>query len=160
MPDALTLHSSLMEIALRGTAVYLAIAAIMRFIPKRQTGNVSPNDFIALVIVGSLAADAILADASNPLDILLMVAVVLIWDYLFNVLEYRFPWFRRVAQDSPTLLIHNGRVLERNLRQEQLTIEELKASLRKKGIDDLEQVKQAILEVDGEISVIQKTEAK
>lgn len=160
MLDALTLETSIWEIALRGTAVYLAIAAIMRVIPKRQTGNVSPNDLIALVIVGALGADAIIADTNHPLDILAMIAVVLIWDYLFNALEYRFPRFRRVAQDSPTLLIHNGDVIERNLRKEQVTMEELHASLRKQGIEDLQQVKQAVLEVDGHISVIQKSGSK
>lgn len=129
MPDALTLHSSLWEIALRGTAVYLAIAIIMRLSPKRQTGNVSPNDLIALVIVGALAANAIVGDTDNALDILLMAGVVLVWDYVFNVLEYRFPRFRRIAQDSPTLLIHNGQLLKENLKQEQLTLEELQASL-------------------------------
>ena len=88
--------------------------------------------------------------------ILLMLAIILLWDYVFNVLEFHFPRFRRIAQDSPTLLIHNGHVLERNLRREQLTEEELKASLRKQGIEDIGRVKQAILEVDGHISVIEK----
>ena len=156
MPDALTLEMSFWEILIRGSAVYIATAAIMRFIPKRHTGNVSPNDLIALVIVGALAADAIIGDASGTLDILLMVAVVLLWDYLFNVLEFYYPRFRRIAQDTPTLLIHNGRILEKNLRREQLTEDELKAELRKHGVDDLAKVTQAILEVDGHISVIER----
>ncbi len=156
MPDALLLETPLWEIALRGSAVYLAIAAIMRLVPKRQTGNVSPNDLIALVIVGALAADAILGDSKSVLEIMLMVIVVLTWDYVFNLLEFHFPWFRRIAQDSPTLLIHDGRLLEANLRAEQLTIEELHASLRKQGIEDLRQVRQAVLEVDGHISVIER----
>lgn len=57
--------------------------------------------------------------------------VVLTLDYLCNLLQYRFPRFRRIAQDTPTLLIHEGRVLERNLRREQLTMDRLHASLRK-----------------------------
>lgn len=160
MPEALVLDTPLWEIAARGSAVYLATSVIMRLIPKRHTGNVSPNDLIALVIVGALAADAIIGDAKGALEILLMLTVVLLWDYLFNVLEFYFPRFRRVAQDSPTLLIHDGRVLEASLRQEKLTREELEASLRKQGIEDIDRVRQAILEVDGHISVIQKDESK
>lgn len=158
MPDALTLEMSIWEIVVRASAVYLATALIMRLIPKRHTGNVSPNDLIALIIVGALAADAIIGQADTMVDILLMLAVILLWDYLFNLFEFYFPRFRRIAQDSPTLLIHNGRVLEANLRREKLTEEELKGSLRKQGIEDMRRVKQAILEVDGHISVIEKSE--
>lgn len=156
MPDALIPGVPLWQIILRGTVVYIATTAILRLIPKRQTGNVSPNDLIALVIVGALAADAILGETRKVLDILLMVGVVLMLDYLCNLLQYRFPRFRHISQDSPTLLIYAGHVLERNLRREQLTIAELRASLRKQGIESVEQVKQAVLEVDGHISVIQK----
>lgn len=138
--------------------MYLGTSAIMRLIPKRHTGNISPNDLIALVIVGSLAADAIIGDANGTLEILAMVAVVLMWDYLFNVLEFYFARFRRITQDSPTLLIHEGRVLGGNLRKEKLTREELEAALRKRGIEDIERVKHAILEVDGHISVVEKGE--
>ena len=154
MPDALLPDLPLWEILLRGTVVYVATAVILRLIPKRQTGNVSPNDLIALVIVGALAADAILGESRKIPDILLMVGVVLTLDYLWNLLEFRFPRFRRITQNTPTLLIHDGRVLERNLQREQLTMDELHANLRKQGIADIARVRQAVLEVDGHISVI------
>jgi uncharacterized membrane protein YcaP (DUF421 family) len=82
--------------------------------------------------------------------------VILAWDYALNILEYYLPRFRRVAQDSPTLLVHNGRILSANLRQEKLTEEELRANLRKKGVLDLGRVKLAVLEVDGQVSVVEK----
>lgn len=156
MADAFRLEMPLWEIAARAAIVYLAIALVIRFIPKRHTGNVSPNDLIALIIVGTLAADAILGQAKTLLDILLMAIVVLVLDYLCNVLEYYFPPFRKIAQDTPTLLIHNGQLLRRNLRHEKLTEQELMAALRKDGIEEIGQVKQAILEVDGHISVIRR----
>jgi uncharacterized membrane protein YcaP (DUF421 family) len=156
MGETFILETPLWEIAARGTAVYLAITLVFRFMPKRHTGNLSPNDMIALVIVGSLAADAIMGEAKTILDLLLMVLVVILWDYLFNLAEYYFPRFRGIAQDSPTLLIHNGILLKDNLRKETLTEQELAASLRKQGISDITRVKQAVLEVDGQISVVEK----
>lgn len=84
-----------------------------------------------------------------------MIAVIVLWDYLFNLAEYYFPRFRGIAQDSPTLLIHHGVLLRENLRKEKLTEQELTANLRKQGIADIAHVKQAILEVDGQISVVQ-----
>ena len=154
--EPLAFDAPLWETALRGTVVYFVVAALMRLIPKRQTGNLSPNDLIALVIVGNLAGGGILGESKALGDILLLVAVILAWDYVLNMLEYYLPRFRRVAQDSPTLLVHNGRILSANLRQEKLTEEELRANLRKKGVLDLGRVKLAVLEVDGQVSVVEK----
>ncbi len=159
LADVFSLQMPLSEILLRGSCVYLVVAMVIRLIPKRQTGNLSPNDLIALIVVGSLAADAIIGDASAMLDIVLMVVVVLLWDYAFNLVEFYCPRFRRIAQDSPTLVIHNGKVLKQNLRKEKLTDEELAASLRKQGVTDITRVRQAVLEVDGEITVIENDES-
>jgi uncharacterized membrane protein YcaP (DUF421 family) len=155
MGETYLLETPLWVIAARGTAVYLTLALVLRLMPKRQTGNISPNDIIALVIVGSLGADAIMGEAHTLLDLLLMIFVILLWDYLFNLAEYAFPRFRGIAQDSPTLLIYQGVLIRENLRKEKLTEQELSANLRKKGIVDVTKVKQAILEVDGQISVIE-----
>lgn len=156
MGETYLLETPLWEIAARGTAVYLAIALVLRLMPKRHAGNLSPNDMIALVIVGSLSADAIMGGVKPLPDLLLMVLVVILWDYLFNLAEYHFPRFRGIAQDSPTLLIHNGVLLQDNLRKEKLTHQELAANLRKQGVSDITRVKQAVLEVDGHISVVEK----
>ena len=145
------------EIIARGSLVYVAVAVVLRLVPKRQIGNIAPNDMIALVIVGTLAADAIMGDIKALPDIILMIVVILLWDYLSNLAEYHFPRYRGVAQDSPTLLIHRGVLLKVNLRKEKLTEQELIASLRKQGVTDIADVQQAILEVDGEISVVTKS---
>jgi len=152
----LELETSLWESVARGTLVYLAIALLIRIIPKRQAGSLSPNDLIALVLMGNLAATAIVGASRSVPDILLLLVVVMIWDYLFNLVEYYVPRVRRIAQDSPTLLIYNGVVLKKNLSKEKLTEEELAAALREHGVADVRRVKQAVLEVNGQISVIEK----
>ncbi|KRW65200.1 DUF421 domain-containing protein [Stutzerimonas nitrititolerans] len=155
MLQDLGIETSLWEIALRGSAVYLLLAVVLRLAPKRHSGNLSPNDMIALVIIGSLAADGIRGDAMSLADLLLMGLVIVIWDYLFNLAEFHFPRLRQVTQDSPTLLIHNGKLIQNNLRREKLTEQEVSANLRKHGIEDVAEVRYAILEVDGQISVIE-----
>lgn len=151
----LDLEAPLWEIVVRTTAVYLVLTIALRFIPKRHAGSLSPNDLIALVIIGGLTADAIAVGAASTLDLLLMVGVVFCLDYFVNWLEFHLPRFRQVSQDSPTLLIHNGRILEQNLRRELMTEEELVANLRKHGVQDVGRIKQAVLEVDGNISTIE-----
>lgn len=156
----MTLESPLYEILLRTAIVYIVLAVIVRVMPKRVAGSLSPNDLIALVIVGGLTADAIAVGAESTPDLLLMVAVVFILDFAVNWLEYRFPRFRRVAQDSPTLIIHNGQVVRRNLGRELMTEEELSANLRLHGTEDIGEVKQAILEVDGHLSIVKNEPAQ
>ena len=141
---------------LRGTGIYLVLAVILRVMPKRETGSLSPNDMIGLVIVGNLAANAIAGEATAAADLMLLVAVVLAWSYFLNLLEYHFPRWRTVAQDTPTLLIYDGKVLKENLRKEQLTEQELSANLRKNGVEEASEVHLAVLEVDGHISVVPK----
>lgn len=154
MEGSYALQMPLWEIVLRASAVYLGLAVLLRVVPKRQTGNLAPNDIIALVVLGSLAADAIAGDAVSTLDLACMILVIVGWDYLFNLAEFRWPRLRGVVQDSPTLLVHDGVLLPQNLRREKLTEEELAAGLRARGVDDIAQVRQAVLEVDGSISVI------
>ncbi|QCO66591.1 DUF421 domain-containing protein [Luteimonas yindakuii] len=156
MEGTFGLQTPIWEIVLRASVVYLGLALVLRVVPKRQTGNLAPNDILALVVIGSIAASAVLGEATSTLDLMLKILVIVLWDYLFNLAEYHFPRFRRVAQDTPTLLIHEGQVLEDNLRREKLTDEELAAALRGHGIDDLRDVRQAVLEVDGRISVIRR----
>lgn len=154
--EAFALETPLWLIALRGTVVYFAIWLVLRLMPKRSIGNLSANDVIALVIIGSLAADAILGEARSATDLLLMILVVLFWDHLFNLAEFHFPGFRRIAQHAHTLLIYKGVLLKDNLSKEKLTEEELGANLRRQGVSDLTRVEQAILEADGHISVVEK----
>ena len=149
-------ETPLWEILGRGTLIYFTLAVVFRVMPKRLTGDFIPMDMITLVIVGTLASYAIMGESKALPDLLLMIGVMLFWDYLFDVIEFYFVKFRRVSEHSPTLLIHNGDLLRNNLRKEKLTEDELSANLRKHGFTDMNQVKQAILEADGNISVIGK----
>lgn len=156
MGDALALETPLWEIFARASILYIALNVLLRLVPKRQTGSLSPNDMIALVIIGTLGADAIAGGSQSLLDLLLMVLIIMLWDYLFNLAEYYIPPYRKFAQHSPTLLIHNGILIEKNLRREKLTEEELLENLRLSGVPEIAEVWQAVLEADGQISVIKK----
>ncbi len=154
--DAFRLEMPLWEIVLRSTVVYIGLMAMIRFIPKRHTGELSPIDLFAMIIIGSFAADAILGGSTSILEIAIMTGIVLLLDYGLNLAEFHSARFRKMAQHSPTLLIYDGIIIPKNLHKEKLTHEELMASLRQNGIDEISQVRQAILEMDGRISVIAK----
>lgn len=158
MGENFVLETPLWEIFTRGTVIYIFIAVVFRLVPQRQTGNIAPNDMIALVIIGTLSADAIVGEAKTLLDLVLMILVIIFWDYMSNLAEYYLPRFRHVAQHSPTLLIYKGVMLKKNLRKEKITEQELSANLRLNGISDIAHVHQAVLEADGQISFIQQDE--
>lgn len=148
------LESPFWQTVLVASVVYLAVVITIRVVPKRYSGHLSPNDMIALVMIGSLATMGMSLHAKSVGDFLLMIGVVLLWGHVFNWLEFYFPWMRRVAQDTPTPVIRDGRLLRKNMEREMITEEELIACLRKHGLSDVHAVKEAVLEVDGRISVV------
>ena len=154
MAEIFGLTMPLWEILLRGTVVYLTVILLVRVIPKRNAGRISPNDILTLVVIGGMATDAILGGSSSVGDIVLMIGLVVGWGYVVDLVEYRFPAFRNLLRDPQRQLISNGRLIRRNMRAEMVTEEELMAVLRKEGIDDIASVQSACMEADGEISVI------
>ena len=106
------------------------------------------------VDVAVVATDGIMGGSTS------MVALVIGWSYVLDVLEYRFPLMRRLLRDRETCLIHDGRMLRRNMRREMVTEEELMSVLRKEGIEDMAEVHSAFMEADGEISVVTKVEVE
>jgi uncharacterized membrane protein YcaP (DUF421 family) len=73
---------------------------------------------------------------------------------LVERLADRFKWLRQTVTGTPTLLMHDGEVLDANMRRDAITQDDLLQAVREHQLDDLDDVKQAVLEVDGTISVI------
>lgn len=142
------------EIAVRATVVYFAMVFLVRLVPSRNAGHISPNDMLTLIVVGTIASTAIMGEGQSVADIVLMIALVLLWAYLLDRLEYRVPALRRLLRHRPTILVEHGRYVRRNMRRELVTEEELLAVLRKEGLEDVSEVRCALMEADGEISVI------
>jgi uncharacterized membrane protein YcaP (DUF421 family) len=160
MAEVFSLSKPLWEIFIRATVVYLALVVLVRIIPKRKAGHISPNDMHTLIVIGGMGTDAITGGSSSVGEILLMVGLVVAWGYVMDMLEYRFPSLRRVLRDRQTLLIEDGCFLRGNMRREMITEEELMTVLRKEGIDDPSMIHSACLEADGEISLITREEAR
>lgn len=154
MPEMFELTMPLWEIAARATIVYLAIILVVRVMPKRKTGHISPNDMLTLIVIGGMATDAIMGGSTSLGDIVLLIGIVMAWGYVFDLLEFRFPALSRLFREPEAILVQNGRLMRRTMRSEMVTEDELMAVLRKQGISDLAGVRSACLEADGEISVI------
>jgi len=109
---------------------------------------------LVVVLIADAAQNAMGSEYKSVTEGAVLVVTIASWDYLFDWLGYRYPWFRRVLRAAPLPLIKDGRVLRRNLRQEWITDDELKAELREQGVENIGKVKRCYLEGDGHFSVI------
>jgi uncharacterized membrane protein YcaP (DUF421 family) len=114
---------------------------------------------LVLIVIGGMGADAIMGGARSVGDILVVITLILTLAYVLDLLEDRVPFLRRLMRQRETRLVENGRLLRRNMRRELITEDELKAVLRREGIDDFSLVKSATSEADGDISIIKRDAA-
>jgi uncharacterized membrane protein YcaP (DUF421 family) len=146
---------SLLEIVLRGSAVYLSIFVVLRLF-RREAGTMSTADLIVIVLVADAAQNAMAADYHSITEGLVLVGTIFAWNYALDWLGFRYRWVYRLMYPAPLLLVSDGRVQRRNLRKEMLTMADLKEQLREQGVEEVGQVKRAYLEADGRLSVIKK----
>lgn len=144
------------ELIIRGTAMYWFLFLIFRVIIRRDIGAVGIADILILVIVADASQNAMAGEYKTISDGMILVATLIGWNVALDWLSYLSPTFRRLAEPSPMLLIKEGRMLRRNMRRELITDEELWSKLRQNGIKSLDEVKEAYIESDGQISVIKK----
>ena len=143
--------------ALRATIIYGFLLVIVRLLGKRTVGGATAFDFMVALILGEVVDEPIYGDV--PLvQGLLVIAVVAGWHGVNSYLSYRSERFDRLAGGQPTVLVKNGALVRKGMRQERINEEELWSLLRLQGIENLRDVKQATLEPDGLLSVL-KTDA-
>jgi uncharacterized membrane protein YcaP (DUF421 family) len=145
---------SIAESFVRGSLVYLTLFAILRFLPNRQVGAVGLTDLLVVVLIANAVQNALADDYKSLIGGLVLVATIFFWSYFLNWLGYRFPYFQSLLRSRTLILIRDGRMLHKNMREELITEEELWSSLRLQGVDDLSDVKIAQIEADGRISVV------
>lgn len=144
---------SLLELVVRGSAVYLGILALMRVL-RREAGALSTADLLVVVLVADAAQNAMASEYHSITEGAVLVATIFGWNYLLDWLGYRYAWFDSLLHPAPLLLVKDGRVHRRNLRSELLTMGDLKEQLREQGVAELAEVKRCYLEADGRLSVI------
>jgi uncharacterized membrane protein YcaP (DUF421 family) len=148
------------ETILRGTLVYLALFFFLRFVLKRQAGNVSLSDMLLIVLVADASQNAMANEYKSVTDGLILVATLLFWDYVLDWLSYRWSPLRSMVYPEPLLLIRDGEIMKQNLKQELLTEDQLRSYLRQQEVEDVQDVREAYMEGDGQISVLKKEKAK
>jgi uncharacterized membrane protein YcaP (DUF421 family) len=136
---------------------FLALLAITRFLGKEQISQLTFYDYVMGITLGDLGAFLALGDTSFIEGLYVLVLFSLCAFGISLLTEVSRP-ARKIIEGQPTVIIHNGRLLEDNMRSSRYNIGNLMTQLRSKGFFDLAAVQFAVLETDGELSVMPKEE--
>ena len=147
---------SLLELVLRGSAMYLFIFVAMRLL-RRQAGALNTADLLVIVLVADAAQNAMASEYHSFTEGAVLVATIFAWNYGLDWLGYRSPRLRRLLNPPPLPLVKDGKILRQNLRAEMLTTADLAEHLREQGIHDVAEVSRCYLESDGHVSVIKRS---
>lgn len=145
-----------LEMIVRGSAMYVFLFLLFRVVIRRRVGAVGMADILIVVIIADAAQNGMSGEYRSVTDGAILVATLVAWDVFIDWLNYRVPALRDWLEPPPLLLVRDGKVLQRNLRHEYVTPEELDAKLREKGVKSVSEVAEARMESNGEVSVIKK----
>jgi uncharacterized membrane protein YcaP (DUF421 family) len=145
---------TLLGIAGRTAAIYLVVLLGVRLSGKREVGQMTPFDLTLLLLLSNAVQNAMTGPDTSLAGGVVAAATLLLLNYGVAEVAGLNRKFRRFVQGSPTLLVHNGKVIEANMAREHVTFDELQRALREHGIADLQDVSLAVLEVDGGISCL------
>jgi len=145
-----------MDLVFRTGFVFLLILVVTRAVGRRELSSMEPFDMILLVVIGDLVqqgvtqSDYSLTGATTVIATLALLTVLTAW------LSFRVRRLRPILEGEPIVLVTDGRILERSLHRQRMTVEELVAEARQQQISSLDDVRFAVLETNGTISFATK----
>ena len=145
-----------MDLAIRAVVIFSFIYLLTRVIGRRELSSLEPFDLILLIVLGDLIQQGVTQSDYSVTGLILAGATIALLQMGVSYLNFRFARLRLVLDGEPIVLVEDGRVLERNLKRERLTPEEVAEQARLQQIASLEDVRWAVLETNGQISFIPK----
>jgi uncharacterized membrane protein YcaP (DUF421 family) len=143
-----------LKIALSSLAVYLFIIIAIRLFGKKELAQLSVIDLVFILLISNSVQNAMVGSDSSLSGGIVAATTLFIANYLFKYLLYRFPGFSIIVQGADLLLIYKGQLNETNLGKARITREELLEAVREHGVSEFREVDLAVLETDGNISII------
>jgi len=157
LSDVFAVETPLLELVVRGSVLYLTILILMRLMPRRTGGELATMDLIFVILVADAASNGF-GEYTSVTEGLVVVIVLMTWNFLVNAASYRFRFIETIVSAPPIQIVRDGKLLKRNMRREFLTEEELMSYLRQESISRLDQVKAAYIEGEGAITVVKNQE--
>jgi uncharacterized membrane protein YcaP (DUF421 family) len=145
-----------MDVVVRTVVVYLLILFFTRVLGRRELSQLQPFDLILLVIIGDLIQQGVTQNDVSVTGLVMILATIAVMQVGVSILVYRFRKLRPMLTGEPVVIVEDGRPIERNMRRERITMDDIAEQARLNQIESLDQVKWAVLETSGQISFIKK----
>ncbi len=148
-----------MDIVLRGVFVFALLYMLMRVIGRREMSSLEPFDLILLIVLGDTVQQGLTQDDYSLTGAVLAIGTIALLQLFVSWVNFRFPKLRPVLDGEPIVVVRDGRPIEKNMRRERVTPDDLAAAMRRQSISSIEEVKWAVMETSGAISFIKKSDS-
>jgi uncharacterized membrane protein YcaP (DUF421 family) len=147
-----------MDIVLRAVIIYVVVFAFTRALGRRELSTLQPFDLILLIVIGDLIQSGVTQNDLSVTGVLLILCTIGSLQVLTSYIAFRFRRVRPILQGEPIVLVENGKLIERNMRRERLTLDDLAEKARLSEISSIDVLRWAVLETNGDISFIKKAD--
>ena len=150
--------NELLNVTFRAVASLITLFLVTKVLGKKQVSQLSLFDYVIGISIGNFAAEMTINLESNEINGILAVVIFGVFAYLVSYLTMKSIRLRRFFIGTPTIMIQNGKILEENLKKVKFDINDMLEEVREAGYFDLSQVEYAVLEANGELSILPKPE--
>lgn len=144
----------LLTVALHTAVLYLFLILALSLLGHRQLSDLGLTELVILMLLGSSVETAMVAGNTSLSAGIVSAATLLLSNRALSLLIRRWDWLQGVLIGRPVPLVYNGRFLVSGIRETGLSEDDVRQGMRERGYDDLDQVRLAVLEIDGGISVV------
>jgi uncharacterized membrane protein YcaP (DUF421 family) len=144
------------DIALRALALYVFMTLLMRVIGRRELSSLAPSDLVLLIVLGDTVQQGLTQDDYSLTGALIAVCTIGALQVFTSWVSFRSPRGRKVLEGEPIVIIQDGKLVERNLRRERMTPDDVAVEMRMQQVGAFDEVQWAILENNGQMSFIKK----
>jgi uncharacterized membrane protein YcaP (DUF421 family) len=143
-----------MDLVLRATVIFFFVFLITRLAGKRELSTLEPFDLILLVVLGDLVQQGVTQSDYSVTGALIVITTMTLLTVGLSYVNFRVRRLRGLLEGAPVVLVENGEQIDRNMRRERITVEDLEAAGRLQQVTSVGDMRWAVLETSGEISVI------
>ena len=156
MPDWLSLSVPWWELVLRAVIIYVAFFIGLRIFGKREIGQFTVFDLVLILLVANALQPAMTGPDTSVTGGLILIASLLLVNRALALVRARVPAIDALINPQPTVIARDGKWIPENFAKEDLSVEDAEMALREHGVEKVDEVRLAVLEEDGSISVVPK----
>jgi uncharacterized membrane protein YcaP (DUF421 family) len=148
------IHNPYLRIVVSSVIIYLFIIVAIRLFGKKELAQLSVIDLVFILLISNAVQNAMVLGDNSLIGGMIAAGTLFVVNYILKFLQYRFPQFSKALQGDAVMLVYKGKIIESHMRIAKITSNELMEAIREHGVGDVSEVDLAILEVDGNISVL------